>query len=50
MGGKREATRDTKQPVGEVEGSYEARARHLGRPLIGMDNLTSYFALALEPR
>ena len=36
--------KDTKQPVGEVEGSYEPRVCPTG--LIGMDNLTSYFAPA----
>lgn len=34
--------KDTKQPVGEVEGSYEPQA--CPNRLIGMDNLTSYFA------
>ena len=34
----------TKQPVGEVEGSYEPHQTQNG--LIGMDNLTSYFAPA----
>ena len=44
---ERRQPKDTKQPVGEVEGSYEPHKTQNG--LIGMDNLTSYFA-PVHPR